>query len=98
VFRLPAYAPDLNLPVLERGMLAILAAASFGHLVQVIRARPEEDPVPARPHRRLPGRNRPVPGPEVRDQDLHVRPTAPSTDFAEFVAGRSAELLRLAMC
>ena len=42
VFRLPAYAPDLNpvegiWPVLKRGVLANLAVASFGHLVQVIR-------------------------------------------------------------
>jgi hypothetical protein len=42
VFRLPAYAPDLNpveglWSVLKRGALANLAAASFGHLVQVIR-------------------------------------------------------------
>jgi transposase len=42
VFWLPAYAPDLN-PVegmwsaLKRGVLANLAVASFGHLVQVIR-------------------------------------------------------------
>ena len=42
VFRLPAYAPDLNpvegiWSVLKRGVLANLAMASFGHLVQVIR-------------------------------------------------------------
>jgi hypothetical protein len=42
VFRLPAYAPDLNpvegiWPVLKGGVLANLAVASFGHLVQVIR-------------------------------------------------------------
>ena len=42
VFRLPAYAPDLNpvegiWSVLKRGDLANLAVASFGHLVQVIR-------------------------------------------------------------
>ena len=42
VFRLPAYAPDLNpvegiWSVLKRGVLANLAVASFGHLVQVIR-------------------------------------------------------------
>jgi DDE superfamily endonuclease len=42
VFRLPAYAPDLNpvegiWPVLKRGVLANLAVASYGHLVQVIR-------------------------------------------------------------
>jgi transposase len=42
VFRLPAYAPDLNpvegiWPVLKGGVLANLAAASFAHLVQVIR-------------------------------------------------------------
>jgi hypothetical protein len=42
VFRLPAYAPDFNpvegiWPVLKRGVLANLAAASFAHLVQVIR-------------------------------------------------------------
>jgi transposase len=42
VFRLPAYAPDLNpvegiWSVLKRGVLANLAAASFAHLVQVIR-------------------------------------------------------------
>ncbi len=42
VFRLPAYAPDLNpvegiWSVLKRGVLANLAIASFGHLVQVIR-------------------------------------------------------------
>jgi hypothetical protein len=38
----PAYAPDLNpvegiWSVLKRGVLANLAVASFGHLVQVIR-------------------------------------------------------------
>ena len=42
MFQLPAYAPDLNLvegiwPVLKRGVLANLAVASFGHLIQVIR-------------------------------------------------------------
>jgi len=42
VFRLPAYAPDLNpvegiWSVLKRGVLANLAVAGFGHLVQVIR-------------------------------------------------------------
>ena len=42
VFRLPAYAPDLNpvegiWSVLKRGVLANLAVASFAHLVQVIR-------------------------------------------------------------
>ena len=42
VFQLPAYAPDLNpvegvWSVLKRGVLANLAVASFGHLVQVIR-------------------------------------------------------------
>ena len=42
VFRLPAYAPDLNpvegiWPVLKGGVLANLAVASFAHLVQVIR-------------------------------------------------------------
>ena len=42
VFRLPAYAPDLNpvdgrWSVLKRGVLAKLAVASFAHLVQVIR-------------------------------------------------------------
>ena len=42
VFRLPAYAPDLNpvegiWSVLKGGVLANLAVASFGHLVQVIR-------------------------------------------------------------
>jgi len=42
VFWLPAYAPDLNpvegiWSVLKRGVLANLAVASFGHLVQVIR-------------------------------------------------------------
>ena len=42
VFRLPAYAPDLNpvegiWSVLQGGVLANLAVASFGHLVQVIR-------------------------------------------------------------
>jgi hypothetical protein len=42
VFRLPPYAPDLNpvegiWPVLKRGVLANLAVASFGNLVQVIR-------------------------------------------------------------
>ena len=42
VYRLPAYAPDLN-PVegiwsaLKGGVLANLAVASFGHLIQVIR-------------------------------------------------------------
>jgi putative transposase len=50
--RLPAYAPELNpvegdLVVLKRGVLANLAVASFGHLTQVIQARPEADPVPA---------------------------------------------------
>ena len=39
MFRLPAYAPDLNpvegiWSVLKRGVLANLAAASFAHLVQ----------------------------------------------------------------
>jgi len=62
VFRLPAYAPDLNpvegiWSVLKGGVLANLAVASFGHLVQVIR-HGLEDPVPARPHRRMPRRNR----------------------------------------
>jgi hypothetical protein len=42
VFRLPAYAPDLNpvegiWSVLKGGVLANLAVASCGHLVQVIR-------------------------------------------------------------
>ena len=42
VFRLPAYAPDLNpvegiWSVLKRGVLANLAVANFAHLVQVIR-------------------------------------------------------------
>ena len=42
VFRLPAYAPDLNpvegiWSVLKRGVLANLAVASFAHLVHVIR-------------------------------------------------------------
>jgi len=42
VFRLPAYAPDLNpvegiWSVIKGGVLANLAVASFGHLVQVIR-------------------------------------------------------------
>ena len=42
VFRLPAYAPDLNpvegiWSVLKRGVLANLAVASFAHLIQVIR-------------------------------------------------------------
>ena len=42
VFRLPAYAPDLNpvegiWSVLKGGVLANLAVASFAHLVQVIR-------------------------------------------------------------
>jgi hypothetical protein len=42
VFRLPAYAPDLNpvegiWSVLKGGVLANLAIASFGHLIQVIR-------------------------------------------------------------
>jgi hypothetical protein len=42
VFRLPAYAPDLNpveglWSVLKGGVLANLAVASFGHLVRVIR-------------------------------------------------------------
>ena len=42
MFRLPSYAPDLNpvegiWSVLKGGVLANLAVASFGHLVQVIR-------------------------------------------------------------
>ncbi len=42
MFRLPAYAPDLNpvegiWSVLKRGVLANLAVASSAHLVQVIR-------------------------------------------------------------
>jgi transposase len=42
VFQLPSYAPDLNptegiWSVLKRGVLANLAAASFSHLLQVIR-------------------------------------------------------------
>ena len=42
VFQLPSYAPDLNpvegiWSVLKRGVLANLAAASFTHLIQVIR-------------------------------------------------------------
>ena len=42
MFRLPAYAPDLNpvegiWSVPKRGVLANLAVASFAHLVQVIR-------------------------------------------------------------
>ena len=42
MFRLPAYAPDLNpvegvWSVLRRGVLANLAVASFANLVQVIR-------------------------------------------------------------
>jgi len=42
VFRLPAHAPDLDpvegiWPVLNRGVLANLAIASFAHLIQVIR-------------------------------------------------------------
>ena len=42
VFQLPAYAPDLNpiegvWSVLKRGVLANLAVAGFGHLLQVIR-------------------------------------------------------------
>ena len=42
MFRLPAYAPDLNpvegvWSVLKRGVLANLAVASFANLVQVIR-------------------------------------------------------------
>ena len=42
VFRLPAYAPDLNpvegiWSVLKRGVLANLAVVGFGHLVRVIR-------------------------------------------------------------
>jgi transposase len=42
VFRLPAYAPDLNpvegiWSVLKRGVLANLAVASYAYLVQVIR-------------------------------------------------------------
>jgi len=44
VFWLPAYAPGLNRvegiwPVLKGGVLASLAVASFGHLVQVISDR-----------------------------------------------------------
>lgn len=41
--------PEGIWPVLKRGVLANLAAASFGHLIQVIRHRLNEDPVPARP-------------------------------------------------
>ncbi|HEY2267021.1 MAG TPA: transposase [Streptosporangiaceae bacterium] len=42
VFQLPSYAPDLNpvegaWSVLKRGVLANLAAASFGHLLTVVR-------------------------------------------------------------
>jgi hypothetical protein len=44
------------------GVLANLAVASFGHPSPGHPARPEEDPVPARPHRRLPRRNRAGPG------------------------------------
>jgi hypothetical protein len=48
VFRLPAYAPDLNpvegiWSVLKGGVLANLAVASFGHLVQVIRHGLKQD-------------------------------------------------------
>jgi hypothetical protein len=68
-------SPKVNEPegiwsVLKRGVLANLAAASFGHLIQVIRHGLNEDPVPAQPHRRLPRRNRAGPA-TSRNIDPH---------------------------
>src|SRR5215472_18337679 len=67
VFRLPAYAPDLNpvegvWSVLKGGVLANLAVASFARLVQVIRHGLKKIQYPARPPRRLPRRDRADPG------------------------------------
>jgi hypothetical protein len=67
VFRLPAYAPDLNpvegiWSVLKRGVLANLGRRQLRPPGPGDPARPEEDPVPAWPHRGLPRRNRADPG------------------------------------
>ena len=77
VFRLPAYAPDLNpvegiWPVLKRGVLANLAVASYGHLVQVIRHGLKKIQYQPRAARRLPRRNRPDPGPPGEHQELRT--------------------------
>jgi len=63
LYRLPAYVPELN-PVegiwslLKRSM-ANFAAADLDGLVRIVKRKAEEDPVPAAPDRRLPGRDRP---------------------------------------
>jgi DDE superfamily endonuclease len=75
VFRLPAYAPDLN-PV--EGIWSVLKRGAGQPCCRQLRppgpghpARPEEDPVPARPHRGLPHRdNRAGPG-TSRNTDRH---------------------------
>jgi transposase len=63
VYRLPAYAPDLN-PA--EGIWSLLkrsttnfAAANLDGLVRIVKRRLQKDPVPAPPDRRLPRRHRP---------------------------------------
>jgi DDE superfamily endonuclease len=66
VFQLPSYAPDLNpvegiWSVLKRGPLANVPFTGFRPPAASHQARREENPVPARPHRRVPRRNRAQP-------------------------------------
>jgi hypothetical protein len=63
VYRLPAYAPDLN-PA--EGIWSLLkrsttnfAAANLDGLVRIVKRKLRKDPVPAPPDRRLPRRHRP---------------------------------------
>ncbi|MGH3223348.1 MAG: transposase [Streptosporangiaceae bacterium] len=63
IYRLPAYAPDLNpaegiWSLLKRSM-ANFAAADLDGPGPHRQAQPEEDAVPAPPDRRLPDRHRP---------------------------------------
>jgi DDE superfamily endonuclease len=63
VYRLPAYAPDMNpaegIWSLLKRSIANFAAADVDGPGPHHQAQAEKDPVPAPPHRRLPGRHRP---------------------------------------
>jgi hypothetical protein len=63
IYRLPAYAPDLNpaegIWSLLKRSIANFAAAGLDSLVRIVKRKLKKNPVPAPPDRRLPGRHRP---------------------------------------
>ena len=78
VYRLPAYAPDINpaegIWSLLKRSIANFAAADLDGLVRIIKNRLKKNPVPAPPDQRMPHRHRPDNRALVITQTLRVQP------------------------